>query len=312
MSIIMIKLTLASAIAVVMTTSVYADINLYGRISMVALCDDSTIKQDCNVANSGSRLGIKASRVLAGGYKAIGRYEVGFNPEDNSKLTSRLGFVGLQGGFGEVTIGTRNTPFFDYTLSPVDVPNKFGGASAAYGFHSSDRISNTVSYSNKLGAVSARFQIQLDNGEDDNVVDMTSLGASIPVGSVTLGLGYIDFKQGNSITAVHARRAFNAFGIGGTYSVGDTKKSMLLALNYDFGRGKSVNLTFGKDDIDGQNAKPSSIGFEYLHNMGRGFRWYAGYETNNDDGYIITTTDSETAELGKNNDKYGIGMRYNF
>lgn len=294
---IMIK-TAASVAVLAVSATAMADATVYGRLNVAALCTDIS-GDDCNIGNNGSRFGIKASSEVTDGLTAFGKYEFATNLPNGSNIgTTRLGFVGLKGGFGEVSLGTRWNPNYTHTVSPIDAPNAFGGTSAPYGWITPFRTSDTFNYKNKFGAASVGLQIGMDGGLKD--LDNYSIGASIPVGAATLGIGHVkDNNADVDVTSIHGRTKFGGTGVGATYAMADGADALLLALNHGFGGGKSINLTYGQTDIDG-GGTPNSIGLEYLHKMGGGFRWYAGYETNDADG------------TGTDYDQYGAGMRYDF
>ncbi len=69
---------------------------------------------------STSKIGVKGSEDLGGGLAAIFQAEWGFNPSTNTGLSSgRDTFVGLQGGFGTMTMGRIST-FTDGLVGAYD------------------------------------------------------------------------------------------------------------------------------------------------------------------------------------------------
>ena len=317
----MIKTAIATAIAAspVAATTVYAaahakaekSVAVYGRLRMAAICADNGdgADSDCGLKSQSSRFGIKASSQISDGLTAFGKYEFGTSPDEgflgSTSGTSRLGYVGLKGGFGEISIGTRWSPLYLHTVSPVDAPNAFGGTSGGWGYNTDFRNSDTINYKNKFGAASVAIQLQMDENDADNdAIDELTIGASFKAGSATIGVGYQDNKDSHSIAAIHARTKFGPVSLGGTFSSRDNEAAadvdaILVAMNYGMGGGKNLNLTVGQSDIDGGNS-PTTIGVEYRHVLGGGFTWFAGYQTNDmDDG-------------SDNDDKYGAGMRYDF
>lgn len=325
----MIKSALATAIvagSIVPATTVFAaahakadkSVTVYGRLRMSATCVDAGngADTDCGLRNHSSRFGIKASSQISDGLTAFGKYEFGTDPDEATFFkaegaggTNRLGYVGLKGGFGEISIGTRWSPLYTHTISPVDAPNAFGGTSGAFGYNTDFRNSDTINYKNKFGAASVDIQLQMDDGDtDSDAIDEATIAASFKAGPATIAVAYQDNKDNFSIAAIHARGKFGAFGVGATYSAKDNESAatadvnaLTLAANYGMGGGKSLNLTYGMNDIDGTDATPTTIGIEYVHNMGAGFKWFAGYNTDDAD---INGVDAVN--------KYGAGMRYDF
>ena len=303
----MIKTAIATAAVTATTVSAFAaghakdhGVTVYGRLNVAAVCTDID-DDDCNIGNNGSRFGIKASSEVSDGLTAFAKYEFATDLNNGGKEeATRLGFVGLKGGFGEVSMGTRWNPMYNHTVSPIDAPNLSGGTSAPYGVTALTpyRVSNTLNYKNKFGAAAVGVQLGMGDGGKD--LDSFTIGTSIPVGSATIGLAYASDENSDvDATSIHARTKFGAVGVGATYITTDDVDGVLLALNYGMGGGKGLNLTYGQNMIDG-GGDPTSIGLEYLHNMGGGFKWYAGFESNDSDG------------AGTDYDEYGVGMRYDF
>ena len=307
----MIKTAIATAVVAATTVTTIADVNVYGRLRMLAVCTDSGAADQCSLENRSSRFGIKASSEVSDGLTAFGRYEFAVNGDEGNLAgatnnAQRLSYVGLKGGFGEVSLGTRWSPFYNHVVSPVDPTNAFGGTWNSGAGHLTDfRNTDTINYKNKFGAASVGIQIQMsEDNALDNDVDEFSLGASFKAGMATIGLGYLDTADISSTAAIHARSKFGPVSVAGTYSTRDNDlgadaDAIAIALGYGMGGGKSITLVYGQTDIDGGNT-PTEIGVEYLHNMGAGFKWFAGF----------SSADPDSA--ADNTDRYGAGMRYDF
>lgn len=315
----MIKSAIATAIlasSTVATTTVFAaahakadkSVTVYGRLRMAVICqDDAAGDNECALENRSSRFGIKASSAISDGLTAFGKYEFGTQPDEgflgSTSGTNRLGYVGLKGGFGEVSIGTRWSPLYTHTMSPIDWPNAFGATSqpGGIGYQSDFRNSDTINYGNKFGAAKVDVQLQMDDSTGEQI-DEVSIGASFKAGSVNIGVGYQDNEAADdSVIAVMVNSTFGPVFVGGTISSSDAKDSLMLAANYSIGGGKGINLTYGMDDADGSDNTPTSIGLEYVHTLGGGFKWFAGFVSNDAD---VAGQDST--------DQYGAGMRYDF
>ncbi len=319
----MIKTAIATAVVAATTVTTIADVNVYGRLRMVAVCTDAggTTDNDCGLENRSSRFGLKASSEISDGLTAFGRYEFGVEADEGrlagideddlvNRKTQRLAYVGLKGGFGEVSIGTRWSPYYNHTISPVDPTNAFGGTwNAGAGYLTDFRNTDTINYKNKFGAASVGVQLQMaDDDVDSDAIDEVSIGASMKVGSATVGIGYLDTKDDSSTVAIHARSKFGPISIGGTYqdrspdaAAAADSSAIALALGYGMGGGKTINLVYGETSVDDGGADPSQIGLEYAHNMGAGFKWFAGFSSE-DSG--VAGSDDTT--------RYGAGMRYDF
>jgi len=307
----MIKSAIATAVVAATTVTTIADVKVYGRVRVAAVCTDDGTNSECALEDRSSRFGIKASSEISDGLTAFGRYEFRVNAERASLASAagaggqRLSYVGIKGGFGEVSLGTRWSPLYLHTASYVDPTNAFGGTwNSGAGYNTDFRNTHTLNYKNKFGAASVGVQLQMAPGTGEEI-DEATIGGSMKLGSATIGAAYQDTTNVASIAAIHARSKFGAFSVGGTYSsrsedgVGADNDAIIVAAGYGMGGGKSITLTYGQTDIDGGNT-PTEIGLEYVHNMGAGFKWYAGF----------SSADPDTA--ADNTDRYGAGMRYDF
>ncbi|MBK8509786.1 MAG: porin [Candidatus Competibacteraceae bacterium] len=115
-----IALAVASALATPFAAQ--ADTILYGsaRVSVDYVDDKGNALYDLldsdgyfDVVDNSSRLGVLGSEDLGGGLSAIYQYEFGVDVTEGSNLTSnRPKFVGLKGGFGQISLGTQETPYY--------------------------------------------------------------------------------------------------------------------------------------------------------------------------------------------------------
>lgn len=187
-----------------------------------------------------SRFGFTGEEDLGGGLKAIFKLEQGFNSDDGTQeigneAFSRLAYVGVSGGFGEVTIGKNWTAFddvayqantaFDSAFSAqrnvhlvwatyADHPNntikyvspEFSGATFAFS-HSLDENAATsanitdfaVMYSTGPIGVNFAYQLQ-DDAISANEIKLTALNGSYDFGVAKLIAGYGQLKEGTEKT----------------------------------------------------------------------------------------------------------------
>ncbi|MDG4552320.1 MAG: porin [Candidatus Contendobacter sp.] len=114
-------LALAVAATLAAPLAAQADTILYGsaRVSVDYNDDDNLFnlfEGDANwdVVNNASRLGVQGSEDLGGGLSAVYQYEFGVDVTDGGNLQGdRPKFVGLKGGFGQLTVGTQVTPYYE-------------------------------------------------------------------------------------------------------------------------------------------------------------------------------------------------------
>lgn len=308
----MIKTAIATAVVAATTVTTIADVKVYGRLRMAAICTDTgnDATDDCSTVDGASRFGIKASSEISDGLTAFGRYEfrvIGDTASLSAAAGSggqRLSYVGLKGGFGEISMGTRWSPLYTHTASYADPTNAFGGTwNSSIGYNTDFRNTETLNYKNKFGAASVGVQLQMNSntGED---IDEATIGASFKAGPATIGVAFQDTTDVRTISAIHARGTFGAVSVGGTFSsldsdVGADNEAINANVSYAMGGGKKVTVLFGQTDVDGGN-KPSVIALEYNHNMGAGMQWYAGFDVEDFDN---GTEDTK---------RFGGGLRYDF
>lgn len=129
------KTLLASAIAATLTaTSLQAatiaekdttKVDMYGRINLALVNDDG----DNSIDNMGSRIGFKASDKINEDLTAFARAEFRFAADERHKGTAgdeifndlRNTYVGLQGGFGKLTVGNFDSLYFQAVSSVGDL-----------------------------------------------------------------------------------------------------------------------------------------------------------------------------------------------
>jgi predicted porin len=95
-----------------------ADVNMAQSKTFGSAATPSTTVTGMNVYNPtnprGSRFGLRGSENLGDGLRATFQLEAGLNPENgttsgNNQLFNRHAWVGLAGGFGELTLGRQET-----------------------------------------------------------------------------------------------------------------------------------------------------------------------------------------------------------
>jgi predicted porin len=115
------------------------------------------------VFDDDSRLGVRGSEDLGGGLSAIYQYEFGVNVVggvNDFSGSSRPKWVGLQGGFGAITLGTQYTPYYN-VIGYTDTFNssKTFGQDYFLG-SSSDPISNTANMQQAQSIINDRLPFQ--------------------------------------------------------------------------------------------------------------------------------------------------------
>jgi len=199
----------------------------------------------------GSRLGFKGTEDLGGGLNAIFALEAGFSADNGSLGTSGTGgtstlfrrksYVGLGGGFGNVTVG-RQTDFAD-TISAFTSVNDFGGVTGTVG-HNLDRLegtrtNNSVAYTtNNLNGFTGNliygFGETAGSTSDGQAFGLAGQYVNGPLG---LGLNYYQSKAGTGVGTTADTGLLSSSTLAyTTYTAGQTAAKVLNAVaSYQFG-----------------------------------------------------------------------------
>jgi predicted porin len=134
------------------STAVMADATVYGKINMaVASYDDGDDSPNddsgIGIFDEASRLGVKGSADIGGDMKLVFKGEGTMDMDGTGGFSfNRDSYVGIKAGFGEVTMGHRNTSYKDAT-GKMDLFADMVGDTTGSGFGSFDsRVANQVKY----------------------------------------------------------------------------------------------------------------------------------------------------------------------
>lgn len=172
-----------------------------------------------------SRFGVRGSEDLGNGLKGVFALETGV---DTTGVTTpfngaaRLAYVGLQGGFGTITIGRDNNPIHSVAAaSDVDGRNRFSSTGQLY---DGTNRANAITYTSpSMGGFTARAQISNQSNETrdgttgvrtaDTTDRTVSLAAAYANGPMTLGVG---FENQDGETTLNDRKTWI---VGGAYDL---------------------------------------------------------------------------------------------
>lgn len=235
---------LTSAVALVMAGSAIAETTVYGRARM-AMVVASDVDNDVGLVNDSSRFGFKGSEDLGNGMSAIYKFELGYNADNASQasgVSTRIGMVGLKGGFGTFAMGNMWVPTYNLVRGNIDPFNHFG-LDSGYGFRG--RAGDALAYANSFGDV--KFQaavVSVDSGIESDLMDAYSVAAAFPAGPVSIGIG-ADSDTDNTAIALTVGYKGDGFGVTlgyedaedrggdkittlvGTFGIGDKGKALL-------------------------------------------------------------------------------------
>jgi len=220
------KTLLSAAVAAALTTpfAVQADTILYGeaKVSVDYIDNDRDPDAYWDVVNNGSKLGIKGFEDLGGGLKAFYLYDFNVDMTEGGNMSGlNQKFVGLAGGFGAVTLGTQDTPYWKI-LNVTDIFNSskmydgtvYLGSGLTEETNDNGALStlaNSIDYQTpNFGGFTAEALLVLDgrlNGaqgfSDD--VDVWNLNLKYSQGPYFAGLTYIKMVGDNDVAVSQNR-----------------------------------------------------------------------------------------------------------
>lgn len=117
--------SLAVAATLTVPFAAQADTILYGEAKVSVDYVDNVRNPDSywDVVNNGSKLGIRGSEDLGGGLSAFYQYDFSVDMTEGGNFDGlNQKFVGIKGGFGALTLGTQDTPYWKI-LNITDIFN---------------------------------------------------------------------------------------------------------------------------------------------------------------------------------------------
>ena len=246
---------------------------------------------------SGSRWGLRGSESLGGGLNAIFTLEGGFASDagalgQGGLLFGRRAFVGLNGGFGTVTVGRDYSPNFFVMCNSDDT---FGGCLTGFSavanmggfFANTLRQNNQVKYSTpSFGGLTVSGAWALGEVAGNSTASRT-IGGNVEYknGPIYVGVGFSDQKNA-AATGSDKQFIFGAtynFGVayaGVTYMENKTvagvkTKPLIGSVTVPFGPAR-VGLQLAQAKRDG-GAKQTSIGLLGEYDLSKRTELYSAY-----------------------------------
>lgn len=176
------------AIAIAMPGVAVADSSVYASLRQSLVYTDTGATtgdtDDTSLVDQGSRVGLQGSQEFDG-YRGFGRVEFGFDGnEQNSSPVVRLGYVGISGDFGTISVGSQWSAWDTYVgdedtnfVTEGDWQNGTG------------RNGDTLKYAGRLGDISIEADVVFvgrDGAANRGLLDELQLALGYSVGSFTL------------------------------------------------------------------------------------------------------------------------------
>ena len=275
------KTLIAAAVSAALMAPVaaQADVTVYGRIHngiAISDVDGAEAGSTTDLNSGGSRFGIKASSDLGNGLTVSAHYEFTANTDKpgTSVGNTRIGTVGLSGGFGSIKLGNQWGAYYNnvWQLDPTYTSPGILYYNGSYTL----RTANTISYSNSFGPVSIQLDSRLDDADGSR--DGFAAGATVAVNDMISIAGAVD--DGNDERLVLCKQRF-PLATTMLPSLGTQRIPMVVdadpSLNQVWVGGSmgntSARLGLGRRDNDGGDVAgndPSGVTLAVYQSMGGG------------------------------------------
>ncbi|MEB0135100.1 porin [Actimicrobium sp. CCC2.4] len=281
-----------------------------------------------NGVQSGSRLGFKGTEDLGSGLKAMFQLETGIAADTGGFSQGGLAFgrqswVGLNGGFGTVSMGRQYNPLF----TALDEIDPFGtglaGSSTNLFITGATRVNNSIKFvAPEMGGITAEAIYGLGEVAGNTAASRT-LGGSVGYANGPI-LGKLVYERSNNATDTNTTKYTQAtfsynFNVA-TLAVGYGKikddalvnaDSALVGVTVPFGASAVMASYVRRNDKSAlnQDAKQYAVGYTYA--LSKRTNLYSAYaRIKNDNGLNYTVGDATSSGTG---DKaLNVGIRHKF
>lgn len=167
-----------------------AKVEFYGTLNYKLSNDENSSGNTYTKAeNNGSILGVNVSESITDGISGFATVELGLDADDsnNNPLDSRLAFAGIDfGTIGAISAGRQASPFTTNISGHTDVFEVYGSGADQSLFV---RDTNTIAYSNKVGALTFDGLVKVDGSTGQDGIDVQESTVSISEGMVSASAG---------------------------------------------------------------------------------------------------------------------------
>jgi predicted porin len=315
------KQLLTAAVAAAVALPMIAQAGVYGRTDGVIRMMDTGARDFWEIGVDKMRWGIVGSEDLGNGMKALYHYEwamgnAGTAGSTFENETTRLAYVGLEGGFGKVTLGRNWWPSYFSVWGKTD----FGDAHANGPTNlSGNRIGRQIAYTspNFSGfTVSAAGVMSDETGaQAEDGVDIWELVGDYKNGPLQVGVTFRN-DQRDTLTCAPTCSDTDVWGIGGSYAFGDltveghygnsdpgnnAAETDVYALGATFAMGPNqIYGAYRNAEVDNNGPETDDWFIGFRHFMSKETRLFIEWRTTEVD---TAGVDTET------DDMLGIGMR---
>lgn len=279
--------------------------------------------------SNGNRLGFKGVEDLGGGLSAKFHIENGFNADTGTLgqgglLFGRQAWVGLQGGFGSVTMGRQWASHF-LALDDVDpFDYSYAGAMSNLVVDGPFRINNSIKYAApSMGGFTG--ELIYGFGEVPGSTSASrSIGGSAGYvnGPVYVKLAYNNTENATATnalknTALAASYDFKMAKAAFAYNVNKNdvrtvdSNDMMLGVTVPFGPSSILASYIRKDDKRAANQDANQFALGYTYDVSKRTRLYTSYaRISNKNGAAYTVGDATAAGSGDKALNFGIKHKF--
>lgn len=322
----LVKSTLALAVCSILVQPVLAEdkvksdaIDFYGKLNINIQSSDEGDEKVNELKSNASRVGVKGKYKLDTDYglTAIYKLEWQVNVDDDSKdsLTARNQWVGLKGGFGEVTVGRSDTTL-KVSQGKFDLFNDYEG-DLKHLFIGENRVTDSLTYKSP-SYNNIKFMASYILSEDKDYSDPFSVGVQFGDGSLKktnffVSLSHDENMQGKSAiyrtTRLVGMYKLGDLRLGGILTESEVTEGEFTGLNEN---GYAVNVSYKMGKVltkvqyqEFAGADAINIGADYkLGKNTKVFAWYTDREG--------LSFNEETIKKATEGSYFAIGMEQKF
>lgn len=294
---------IAMAFSLTACSEAEAEVNIYGSINYkVSNDENSSGNSYMKAENNSSFIGIDAEEGIGEGITGFAKVEFGVDADDsnNNPLDSRLALVGLNfGPVGSLSAGRQSSPFTDNVSGHTDVFEVYGSSADQNLF---TRDTNTIAYSNNIGALTFDGLVKIDGSTGKDGVDVSE-------GTVTYDAGVITASGGMSSDEVND---IYYYGVGITADASSLGMPVTLGYTYTekdaatdvTGNEVVASYTTGSAKLTGGYGKVEDSTAYYTAGLSYGvtesLSTYVEYQHSDNTGSTVDT------------DSYSTGLKFTF
>lgn len=260
--------------------------NFYGSVRVGVEYYDAGGDSDAtlDLRSWASRFGFQGETEMANGLTGFGKYEfaVGlpdFVADGGADIGTRHAYVGIKGDFGQFTLGQTYHTWYNTVIGPVDQPWWF----SCNGCLGSTGRTDALTYQGNFGAGTGGLSLYMTGDDaEGNELDGYEIGATFPVGGMSLGLGLQDIDNGSEAVLGLALSGSSG-SIGWAFNV--TSQAAPSNSGADDALGIDLYASLGNTyiDIGSVSADDNSLGFTLGYTKSIGENTLSWFEINSSD-----------------------------